>query len=59
MTYLISKLPVDWQARLWWRIMRRAYGRTSHFRIEAAKALRKSAKIPLAEAVKAINRLAD
>lgn len=47
---MIGLLPVKWQAIYWAWYMRRRYGETSHFRIEAMRALRKSANITLKEA---------
>ena len=56
MNFLIKRLPIEWQARLWFHIMRRRYGRTSHFKLEAIKALRASAKLPLGQAKAYIDR---
>ena len=56
MKFLVKRLPIEWQARLWFHIMRRRYGRTSHFKLEAIKALRSSAKLPLVQAKAHIDR---
>lgn len=51
-------LPVEWQAVLWWRIMCRRYRGTSHFRIEAIKALGRSANLTRESAARYIEQVA-
>lgn len=53
--WLIPLLPVKYQAQLWARHMHRTRGHTSHWRLEAYKALRASAKLPLSEAKRLID----
>jgi hypothetical protein len=39
---MIRFLPVSIQAKFWWYWANNLYGKTSHFRIEAIKQLRKA-----------------
>lgn len=56
---MIRFLPVKWQARIWWRIMQLRYGKTSHFKLEAIRALRGSAKISFKDAAELIKQVAN
>lgn len=52
---MIRHLPIKWQARFWaWWALRR-YGKTSHFRIEAIRMLRRTSGLTLKETAVLIN----
>jgi len=47
---MVGLLPIRLQAAFWWRWAQWRYGKTSHFRIEAIRKLRKTGKLTLKQA---------
>lgn len=50
-------LPIRIQALIWAYYARWKYGKTSHYRIEAIRGLRASARIPLKDAKACIDKV--